>query len=387
MCGARYKPPSLPPPPASLQQDAAPIRAALEQGLVVRAVSLAERLRSSHRDFFKQLTQAFGDLTDVVYELAKERLPVIITDLGERFSDAFRAALVAVHGEETVDSELAWYREASREKQSDGRYGPPTQTDGQLLVVRWGEILQVVEKIVRAERIFSPDRIEQLYGFRDLLQSGPDDPDWRRLIGEVDEIREGLEAIASHPGNAASLLQSLYVYQKQVARKDVDSIREDWMVRGLVLCAPHSIDAAITDPRLRESLDRDWDRDAPLATVPPSLMEEGSSVGAQVITALLDRLVDTPSAAEKPSDKPVGRAGGPAASMDNEAKALALLAMHEDWTVTDIAKSLGVNRTTPYDWPRFKAALAVRKASRRDRLPRGRKDGKGNLDAWRDELE
>jgi hypothetical protein len=39
-----------------------------------------------------------------------------------------------------------------------------------------------------------------------------------------------------------------------------------------------------------------------------------------------------------------------------ESRALALLIEHPDWTDTDIAKAVGVHRTTLYDWPKFKMA-------------------------------
>ena len=63
-----------------------------------------------------------------------------------------------------------------------------------------------------------------------------------------------------------------------------------------------------------------------------------------------------------------------------EERALATLVAHPDWTVTKIAKVVGVSRTTVYGWPKFMAAVKVRESGRAD-LPRGSRDA-GNFEAW-----
>ncbi len=68
--------------------------------------------------------------------------------------------------------------------------------------------------------------------------------------------------------------------------------------------------------------------------------------------------------------------------LTREAKALALLVQHPEWTDTAIAKSVPCSRTTLYDWPKY---MAAREALRQGRgqKPRGTKDDDGNLEAWR----
>ncbi len=68
--------------------------------------------------------------------------------------------------------------------------------------------------------------------------------------------------------------------------------------------------------------------------------------------------------------------------LTGEAKALAMLVEHPDWPDTKIAKTIGVNRTTLYDWPKFKKAKEALKQGQKD-LPKGSKSGEtGNMEAW-----
>ena len=70
-------------------------------------------------------------------------------------------------------------------------------------------------------------------------------------------------------------------------------------------------------------------------------------------------------------DKPTG-----------EALALAMLVEHPDWPDTKIAKAVGVNRTTLYDWPNFKKAKEALKQGKKE-FPKGSKNGEtGNVEAW-----
>lgn len=68
--------------------------------------------------------------------------------------------------------------------------------------------------------------------------------------------------------------------------------------------------------------------------------------------------------------------------LTGEAKALAMLVEHPDWPDTKIAKAVGVNRTTLYDWPNFKKAKEALKQGQND-LAKGSKNGEtGNMEAW-----
>jgi hypothetical protein len=65
-----------------------------------------------------------------------------------------------------------------------------------------------------------------------------------------------------------------------------------------------------------------------------------------------------------------------------EALALAMLVDHPDWSDTKIAKAIGVNRTTLYDWQNFKKAKEALKQGKNE-FPKGSKNGKtGNMQAW-----
>jgi hypothetical protein len=73
---------------------------------------------------------------------------------------------------------------------------------------------------------------------------------------------------------------------------------------------------------------------------------------------------------------------GEGVSISGEAKALALLVQHPEWTDSQIAKAVGVNRTTLYEWHKFKAAKKARKSGRQE-TPEGSKDGEtGQVESW-----
>ena len=80
-------------------------------------------------------------------------------------------------------------------------------------------------------------------------------------------------------------------------------------------------------------------------------------------------------------DKPQ-KEQGKADTLPIDARALALLTKHPEWTTTQIAKELGISRQTLYKYPLFKQTRAVLK-SNKNNMPRGSKNGKtGNIDAW-----
>lgn len=66
-----------------------------------------------------------------------------------------------------------------------------------------------------------------------------------------------------------------------------------------------------------------------------------------------------------------------------EAKAMAILIDHPDWSDTRIAKEAGIYRTTLYGLPKFVKARRLLKEQGKKFLPRGNKDGEtGNMEAW-----
>lgn len=68
--------------------------------------------------------------------------------------------------------------------------------------------------------------------------------------------------------------------------------------------------------------------------------------------------------------------------LTGEAKALAMLVEHSDWTDTKIAKAVGVSRTTLYNWSSFKKAKEALKQGR-NKFPSGSKNGEsGDIEAW-----
>lgn len=67
-----------------------------------------------------------------------------------------------------------------------------------------------------------------------------------------------------------------------------------------------------------------------------------------------------------------------------EALALATLKDHPDWSDTKIAKTIGVSRTTLYDWPDFKKAKEILKQGK-TALPRGNKNKETGIEAWDEE--
>ena len=81
-----------------------------------------------------------------------------------------------------------------------------------------------------------------------------------------------------------------------------------------------------------------------------------------------------------------GQAGGvESESTSHEARALALLVEHPDWTDKQIAKHVSCHAKSLYRWPRFVAARQAEKQGRNN-LPRGTKypdgDGSSRVEAW-----
>jgi len=69
-------------------------------------------------------------------------------------------------------------------------------------------------------------------------------------------------------------------------------------------------------------------------------------------------------------------------TLTGEALALAMLVKHPDWSDRKIAKAVSVNRTTLYDWPKFKKAKEALKQGKNN-LPKGSKNSEtGDIEAW-----
>ena len=87
---------------------------------------------------------------------------------------------------------------------------------------------------------------------------------------------------------------------------------------------------------------------------------------------------------EQLSKKTGGKAGGRKTEdvLTGEAKALAILVEHPEWTDKKIAEAIGVSRTTLYDWSKFKKAKEALNQGK-NRFPHGSKDGEtGDIEAW-----
>jgi hypothetical protein len=98
--------------------------------------------------------------------------------------------------------------------------------------------------------------------------------------------------------------------------------------------------------------------------------------------------------AEQKNLKDIGQNSGKAGEdrpkgtiYNKTALALATLQQHPDWTDEQIAKEVGVNRTTLYDWPDFKKAKEILKQGKND-IPKGSKNGEtGDIEAWEKEQD
>ena len=99
-------------------------------------------------------------------------------------------------------------------------------------------------------------------------------------------------------------------------------------------------------------------------------------------------IIDAGTVEGEPAARPLDAEGGgenrnkQQEELTGEAKALALLVQHPEWTDTAIAEAVPCSRTTLYDWPKY---MAAREALRQGRgqKPRGTRDADGNLEAWR----
>ena len=86
-------------------------------------------------------------------------------------------------------------------------------------------------------------------------------------------------------------------------------------------------------------------------------------------------------AAPRP-ELPASGSGTPDEPLSKEAKALAALADHPDWTDRQVAKAAGCQRSSLYRMARFMAAKRILKDGK-DLMPEGKKDGKdGAVEAW-----
>ena len=92
---------------------------------------------------------------------------------------------------------------------------------------------------------------------------------------------------------------------------------------------------------------------------------------------------EKPPCAQPDQSKPGPKASSP---INLETQAIALLIQHRDWSLGQIATSLGTHRTTIYKWPKFREAaqLAGRLKAREGKerqLPRGHKSCDGRVEA------
>jgi len=77
-----------------------------------------------------------------------------------------------------------------------------------------------------------------------------------------------------------------------------------------------------------------------------------------------------------------GPAQNDAQAMSADARALAVLAEHADWTPTQIAKKIGVSRTSLYRLPQYQKARKLLKRSGQDEVAGGTKPAEGPMEAW-----
>lgn len=69
-------------------------------------------------------------------------------------------------------------------------------------------------------------------------------------------------------------------------------------------------------------------------------------------------------------------------AMSKEARSIAILLHHPDWSDQQIADAAGCSRTSLYRWKKFVAARALLEQGK-NRLPKGRKDAEsGTVEAW-----
>jgi hypothetical protein len=74
------------------------------------------------------------------------------------------------------------------------------------------------------------------------------------------------------------------------------------------------------------------------------------------------------------------------AEPSQEARAIAALVDHTDWTDTQIAAAVGCHPKSLYRWELFKAARAIMRQGKAE-LPRGAKPKKGEIEAYSGDLD
>jgi hypothetical protein len=137
--------------------------------------------------------------------------------------------------------------------------------------------------------------------------------------------------------------------------------------------APESTEVPTTDSESKAIADRQN---------PPPVSNARDKAGPDVDPAALasapervkDRLASIPAIGSE------AREGASSAAVGAEGRALALLIAHPELTDTEIAKRVGVNRTTLYKFDKFKAAKKALKSGR-DAIPRGSKINK-SVESW-----
>lgn len=150
----------------------------------------------------------------------------------------------------------------------------------------------------------------------------------------------------------------------------------------------------VGDEILRRTLDDD---ELPLAAVMMATMDMllaiqlGSTPAdcgeklrtlADSLDELLGAEAGGPSPAEQSNLSDTGVTGNAGDGLDGEARVLAILVQHPEWSDTMIAKEARLSRTTLYRYPRYKAARAMGRHAGKAALPKGYKTKDGELEAY-----
>jgi NAD-dependent oxidoreductase involved in siderophore biosynthesis len=217
----------------------------------------------------------------------------------------------------------------------------------------------------------------------------------------LSDIAEGLRAAADEPSKAESALRRVLDHWRILSKANadypvhwsLDAIFATLYAEAVLSVEVRPADLTKCNTLVRKACSERWG-------VPefPTLVEqieqwarlrESEPKNRVILDGVIANML--PALAEKRETKkgpPQNEAGSEekaerVTKLSVEAKAIAVLYEHPEWTDVRIAEEVGCARTTLYKYPKYVAAREFLREAGRKSMPRGRKNSEtGTVEAW-----